>query len=140
VEAMAWRNQMQAALEEDFEVLNPMGKPMMRELYLEKGKDTVVADSYEGDLSASNIFSTDMEDVLAANYIVADLTHGTVFGTPFEVGVAWAQGAVVVFIDPEDKFGKHPFVGGLVEADDPDSAFIVRSYDEAIDTLRQLVK
>lgn len=138
-DATGWRNYVTDLLEDEFEVLNPMAKPDLAIIEELTSPTEPVADSYHGELSAANIFRADMEDVLNANFVIADLAHGVVFGTPFEVGVAWYNGSTIVFVDPENKFGKHPFVAGLAQADDAKETYLVKTYDEAVEVLKQLI-
>lgn len=98
-QATLWRKTVSSALEHKFEFIDPTQG--LNE-WVKPGEviRTVEAPNYE------HIFERDMASVFQCDVLVANLlASNNLFGTPFELGVAFAQAKPIIIASRD----KHPF-------------------------------
>lgn len=118
-EATQWRNLCKRRLSSDYDLLDPMeGKEFLQE----SNNIPILTE-----LSPLNIFNQDIENVRRADIILANLNYLPVFGTPFELGYAFALGEtkpLLLLGICSNEYYEHPFVAGSLD-------YIFKDADEA---------
>lgn len=99
--ATGWREELVQTFDYKFQFINPMEGCQALNI---KKRIIHVNDNPTGE----DIFVRSMQGVIHSDIVVANLLDGVVFGTPVEVGVAWAMGKEIYIIHRASE-PYHPF-------------------------------
>jgi nucleoside 2-deoxyribosyltransferase len=106
-DATRWRNEVTEILSEfGYNILDPMRDNDF--LHREVKIDCDINKHRGHNLSSESIFAKDIQDIDNSSIIFARLDTAKGFGTPFEIGYAYAKGKQIILIVPEAMVN-HPF-------------------------------